>query len=114
MEHDHQEPMAQIAGKLMKTKKILETTGALSTKTFDGFGKDQSHKLRMEALKASTGNDVSVERKRDGAAVDGSARNKQKGGFAIAPWFTALLLSANVKVTKRVVDFIADKMQCKR
>ena len=47
----------QIAGKLIKTKKILEKTGALSTKTFDGFGKDPAHKLRMEALKTSKKNE---------------------------------------------------------
>ena len=49
----------------------------------------------MEALKTSKKNE------------------KQKGGFVIAPWLAALLLSAGVKVTERVVDFIADKMQGK-
>ena len=94
MERDHDEPMAPIAGKLIKTKKSRKT-GALSTKTFEGFGKDPAHKLRMEALKTSKKNE------------------KQKGGFVIAPWLAALLLSAGVKVTERVVDFIADKMQGK-
>ena len=37
----------------------------------------------------------------------------QKGGFVIAPWLAALLLSAGVKGAERVVDFIADKMQGK-
>ena len=45
----------------------------------------------MEALKTSKKNE------------------KQKGGFVIAPWMAALLLSAGVKVTERVVDVIADK-----
>ena len=49
----------------------------------------------MEALKTSTKNE------------------KQKGGFVIASWLAALLLSAGVKVTERVVDTIADKMQGK-
>ena len=49
----------------------------------------------MEALKTSKKNE------------------KQKGGFVIAPWLAALLLSAGVKVTERVVDIIADKMQGK-
>ena len=57
MERDHEEPMAPIAGKLIKTKKFLEKTGALSTKTFEGFGKDPAHKLRMEALKTSKKNE---------------------------------------------------------
>ena len=49
----------------------------------------------MEALKTSKKNE------------------KQKGGFVIAPWLAALTLSAGVKVTERVFDFIADKMQGK-
>ena len=95
MSHDHEEPMAPIAGKLIKTIKFLEKTGAPSTKTFEGFGKDPANKLRMDPLKTSKNNE------------------KQKEGFVIAPWLAALLLSAGVKVTERVVDFIADKMQGK-
>ena len=95
MSYEHEETMAPTAGKLIQTKKLLEKTGILSTKTFEGFGKDPAHKLRMEALKTYKRND------------------KQKGGFVIAPWLAALLLSAGVKVTERVVDFIADKMQGK-
>ena len=84
MEHDHEEPMAPIAGKLIKTRNFRKKTGALSTKTFEGFGKDPAHKLRMEALKTSKKNE------------------NQKGGFVIAPWLAALLLCAGVKVTERV------------
>ena len=51
MSHDHEEPMTPIAGKLIQTKKLLEKTGILSTKTFEGFGKDHARKLRLEALK---------------------------------------------------------------
>ena len=38
MNHDYEEPMAPIAGKLIKAKRLGEQVGILPTTTFSGFG----------------------------------------------------------------------------
>ena len=108
MQNDTHEPMAPIAGALIKTKEQLERSGLRSSKRFSGFGvKEDEEELANDP----------VQRLRE-LAIEGHKKVKrklQRGRFLpVAPLLTAAGGTLVSKIVSDVYDLIKKEDKRKR
>ena len=110
MDHDNEEPMAKVAGKLIQLKRAGEKVGVLPSSTFSGFGTEQ------EADEVE--NKDPVARLRDLVQKDYMTQERknrklkaQKGGvLPLIPIGVAIASTLGSKLVSDIYDFVKKKI----
>ena len=105
MNRDHQEPMAPIAGKLIKLKETGEKLGVLPTTKFSGFGVAEEEELNdpVARLRNLVQSEHKTEKK--------DKKKVQKGGFLpLVPIPMAIGSAVAGKLAGDLYDFVKKKV----
>ncbi len=110
MKHDHEEPMAPVAGKLIQVKEMAEKMGAPTT--FSGFGKNTEHETSENVDPVAKLRSLVKEQYKSELKKENNNKNKvQKGGFIpIIPVATAVVSTIASKLASELYDFLKKKI----